>query len=124
MRRHKTHLQFLKNSGSLLDAAKPAKFSIDTKWEDWVQTFLNYLCLYPGQDGVPIKYICHSNDLPDPTPQPDFLDEYVNMAPLTGEAFVIDTATVHTLIVNLISGNTVAELKIQLYESNKNGRLD
>ena len=44
---------------------------------------------------------------------PDFIDDYVAMANLTGEAFTIDSAEVYTLIVKYIAGNTTAEAKIQ-----------
>jgi hypothetical protein len=42
----------------------------------------------------------------DPTPNTDFLDDFVIMAPLEGEAFAIDSAgDVHTYIVNFVVGN-------------------
>ena len=34
------------------------------------------------------------------------------MDPLTGDAFVIDLAKVHTLIINFISGNKMAKSKV------------
>jgi hypothetical protein len=52
----------------------------------------------------------------DPTPNNDFLDDYVSMAALDGEAFSIDSANVHTFIVNFMAGNDTAETKIQAYE--------
>ena len=124
LRRFKTHTQFVTNSKTISEAAKPEKFANDTKWEDWSVTFLGYLRALPGRDGVPLKYICRSNDQPDPTPHQDFLDDYVAMAPLTGEAFSIDAATVHTLLMNFITGNQVAESKVQINQSRNNGRLD
>jgi hypothetical protein len=88
------------------------------KWADWAPTFLNYyLRTMPGQDGVPLKYVCRLNEAPDPNPNGDFLDDYVAMAALDGEAFTIDAADVHTFIVNFISGNETAEAKIQAYEA-------
>lgn len=122
--RYKTHQLFIKKSKTLSEAAKPAKFTNDTKWLDWIPTLLNYLRHIPGRDGVPLKYICRANDAPDPTPNPDFIDDYVSMAPLRGEAFVIDAAEVHTLIVNFITGNETAEVKIKEHEDENNGRLD
>jgi hypothetical protein len=92
LRRYKTHSKFVKDSSTLADAAKPEKFTSETKWADWVPTFLNYLRSMPGRDGVPLKYVCRENDAPDPTLHADFLDDYINMAPLTGEAYVIDAA--------------------------------
>ena len=71
----------------------------------------------PGRDGVPLKYIIRENDLPDHTPNKDFLDDYVNNATLMGELFTIDEAEVHTLIVNLISQNEEPESVIKVHEN-------
>ena len=65
------------------------RFTKQVKWEDWAPTFINYLREIPGRDGVPLKFI-RANDLPDLTPNKDFLDDYVNNATLTDEAFTID----------------------------------
>jgi hypothetical protein len=124
IRRHKTHKQFVKKSKNLSDAAKPEKFKTETKWTDWVPSFLNYLRTIPGRDGIPLRYICWENEAPDPTPNADFLDDYVNMAPLNGEAFTIDAADVHTYLVNFVAGNETAEAKMQAYEGQNNGRLN
>ena len=79
----------------------------------------------PGRDGVPLKYICRESDIPDPTPNNDFLDDYVMMAHVgTGEAYTIDAAEVHTLIVKFIAGNETAEIKIKPYENDRDGRKD
>ena len=124
IRRQKTHSMFIQGSKTLSEASKPKTFTNQTKWQDWVPTFLNYLRTIPGRDGVPLKYVCREQDCPDPRPNADFLDDYVVMAPLTGEAYTINAATVHTFIVNFISGNETAESKIQAHEENKDGRLD
>ena len=78
----------------------------------------------PGRDRVPLKYICRENDTPNPAPNSDFLDNYINMAPLTCEAYVIDSAQVHTFIVNFVSGNETAEAKIQSFAAQTYGRID
>lgn len=122
IRRYKTHSQFIKNSPTMAEAAKPTKFSSTTKWEDWEPTFLNYIRSIPGRDGVPLKYVCRMHYDPDPTPKSDFLDEYVANAPLQGEAFSIDSAQVKTLLVNFVSGNTQAETKIQSLGEDPDGR--
>ena len=124
LRRYKTHERFIKRSSTLAEAAKPDKFTNDTKWEDWSPTFINYLRTIPGRDGVPLSYICRKKDEADPEHHMDFLDDYVNMAPLEGEAFTIDAAQVHTFIMNFISGNQTAEAKIQAYLDMHNGRMD
>jgi hypothetical protein len=71
-----------------------------------------------------LKYVCKTRELADPTPNIDFIDNYVSMTPLHGEAFTIDAADVHTYLVNFVAGNETAEAKIQAYEAHNNGRLD
>ena len=73
---------------------------------------MNYLRTIVNRDGHPIKHVCRSQDAPEPTLNPDFLDNYVAMAPLVGEVFTIDSAEVLTLIVMLTAGNEIAEEKI------------
>ena len=51
------------------------------------------------------------------------MDEYVNCAPLAGDAFNIDAAEVHTYIQSFINGNETAEAKILSYVDQNNGRL-
>jgi hypothetical protein len=107
-----------------LDAAKPAKFTSETKWADWAPSFMNYLRTIPGRDGVPLRYVCRDNEMLDPTPNTDFINDYVNMAPLEGKAYAIDSADVHTYIVNFVAGNETAEAKIQSYGDQNDGRQD
>ena len=113
IRRYKTHEKFQNDSKTLSEAAKPEKFKEVNKWEDWKPTFLNYLRAIPGRDGVPLKYVCREKDEADETPNDDFLDDYVAMAPMNGGAYVIDTLQVHTFLLNFVSGNDTAEAKIQ-----------
>ena len=124
LRREKTHSLFVKRSESIPEAAKPAKLSTTTRWEDWEPTLINYLRMMPGRDGVPLNYVCRALDAPDPTPHPDFLDDYVAMAPLAGDAFTIDAMQVHTIIIGLIAGNDTAEAKVLVHAEEHNGRLD
>ena len=123
MRRYNTHSKFIKKSDTLSDAAKPVALTKEVKWTDWVPSFMNYLRTIPGRDGHPLKYLCMDSDTPDPTAHTDFLDDYVAMSPLVGEAFTIDSAEVFILIVKFIAGNETAEAKIQPYVASTNGRL-
>ena len=123
MRRYKSHTQFVAKAKTIVENAKPGPFNAKTKWEDWSPTFLNFLRSIPGRDGVPLKYVCRPNDAPDPTPHTDFLDDYVAMAPLAGEAFATDGSEVMTYIVSFVAGNITAESKIQPYAADANGRL-
>ena len=123
IRRYKTHEQFIANSKTLAEAAKPEKFKEATKWEDWKPTFLNYLRSIPGRNDIPLKYICREADTPDLTAaNADFLDDYVAMAPLDRDSFAIDTAQVHTFLLNFIAGNDTVEAKIQGLQRANDGR--
>jgi hypothetical protein len=122
IRRYKTHEKFQADTKTLSEAAKPEKFKESTKWEDWKPTFLNYIRSISGRDGVPLKYICREKDEADPTPNDDFLDDYVMMAPLTGDSYAIDTVQVHTFLANFVSGNDTAEAKIQGLPRPNDGR--
>ena len=125
MRRYNTHKQFSEKSSDMADAARPTKFPSTMRWDDWAPTFLNYLRLIPGRDGVPLNYVCRDSEEADPTPNIDFIDDYVMMAPINeGEAYTIDAAEVHTLIVKFITGNETAEMKIKAIEGKRDGRLD
>ncbi len=87
---------------------------MSTKWEDWKPTFLNYLRSIPGRDGIPLKYVCRENDEADRDKMSeDFLDDCVAAAPLEGNSYAIDTAQVHTFLLNFVTGNDTAEAKIQ-----------
>ena len=91
------------------NAKEPKEFTKDMKWDDWVTTLIEYLNQVPGRNGVPLKYVIRDNDIPDPTPKPNFLEEYVAMAPLTGEAYIADSTEVLSIINKLIVGNDTAE---------------
>ena len=124
IRRYKTHNAFLKKSKTLAESAKPEKFTTTTKWTNWAPTLQNYLRCIPGRDGIPLNYIIRNQDQADYTPNPDFLDDYVATAKLEGEAYAIDAADVHTIIVNLIAGNEDAEARIQAFDNESDGRKD
>ena len=124
LRRYKTHVQFVTKAKTLSTTALPEKFTSKIKWEDWAPSFKNFLRVIPGRDGIPLKYVCRDSIVADPTPHPDFLDDYVAMASLQGAAFVADAAEVHTYIVNFIAGNNTAESKIQMHADANDGRRD
>lgn len=86
---------------------------------------MNFLRSIPGRNGVPLSYICRDNQESNAYDNTlDFIDNYVLMAPLTGDAFTIDAAEVHTYLTRFMSGNTVAETKMLPNASNANGRSD
>jgi hypothetical protein len=84
---------------------------------------MNYLRSIPGRDGIPLKYVCRENDVPDPmVANDDFLDDYVANAPLEGDSYAIDSVQVHTLLLNFVPGNDTAEAKIQGLQRPNDGR--
>ena len=122
---YKTHANFREKSKSISDIAKPEKFKDDTKWIDWYPNFINFLRAIPGVTGIPLSYIIRNNDnAADEDASLQFLDNYVNMAPLTGEAYDADNAEVHTYLIHFVSGHSVAEAKIIAHGHNNNGRQD
>ena len=116
------HKIFVAGSDAIASAAKLDKLTKDTKWKDLAPSFFNCLRAIPGRDGVPLKDIVRENELPDPTPNADFLDDYIMNAPLTGQDFTIDAAEVHVFIVNFITKNDKAESIIKIFEDERNGR--
>ena len=124
IRRMKTHEAYKKKASTISDAAKPSQFTSKTKWEDWNPVFMNFLRSIPGRNGVPLSYICRADEGPTIVANIEFIDQYVNRAPLQGEAFKTDAAEVNTYIVSFIAGNSTAEAKILGNERMNNGRLD
>ena len=57
-------------------------------------------------------------------PNKDYLDNYIAMVPLFGEALNADNSKVHTYIIHFIAGNSVAEAKIIAYGQINGGRAD
>ena len=124
VRKYKTHETFVNKSKNMSDTSKPPQFTAATKWDEWSPVFINFLRTIPGRNGQPLSYICRKNDAPEAVPGADFMDDYVNRAPLNGDAFNIDAAEVHTYLQSFINGNETAEAKILGHADQNNGRLD
>lgn len=122
LRRMKTHEQYVYGSKLMSQQALPQDFTNDVQWEDWNPTFVNYLRTMPGRDGVPLQYVVRMNDAAVPTVHEDFLEIYINMAPLNGEAFAMDNAKVLVLLRKFIVGNTEAEATLQAIDIEGHGR--
>ena len=71
-----------------------------------------------------MSYVCRRNDALIVVACVDFLDDYVNRTPLSGDAFTIDAGEHHVYIQSFIAGNKTAEAKILPYANESNGRLD
>ena len=125
LERASDHKYFLDEAETLAKAVKPEKFSKDLVWDNWASTFVNYLRVIPGQNGIPLKYVIRDNEQADPTPNKNFLDDYIKNAPLVGEAFIIDANDVHFILANLIAHNDEASsIIIKLHEGKENGRIE
>lgn len=121
IRRLTTHEQFMK-AASTFEASKPQKLKADTKWPDWKPTLMTYLRNLPGRDGIPLSYVIRPNDLPDPTPRNDFLEEYVYASIHQGDAYRMDNMRVAGYIQDLVLGNVQAETRIQSLTDPTDGR--
>ena len=124
LKRASTHKKSLDKAKTLAEAAKPDKFSKDLVWDEWENTFVNFLRSIPGRNGIPLQYVIRENEQADPTPNDDFLDDYIKNAPLVGEAFIIDANEVHTHLINLIAHNNEADSITKLHEMDRKGRID
>lgn len=119
-----SHQNFIKSSNIMSEKAKPQTFSKDMFWEDWVTTFNLFLRTIPGRYCVPLNYVIHDAQNHALPINATFIDRYVAMAPLFGDAFTDNARIVHTFIVSLIIGNEVAEAKISPYKHKIDGHLD
>ena len=125
IKRYHTHKQWVRDAKNMLETALPKSFTEKMKWIDWKTTLIGFLCTQPGRNGVPLSYIVRDNANPITTrTNADFLDDYVDQAPLTGTAFIMDRLKVHTLIVRFILEHTVAEQKILPIKDQADGRVD
>ena len=100
IRNYKNHKAYMEKSKTITEAAKPIKFKETMKWDNWNPTFLNFLKAIPGRNGVPLSYVCRENEQALPyDPNVDNLENYINQAPLYGDAFSTDAADVHTYLI-------------------------
>ena len=61
----------------------------------------------------PLDYVISGITIPNTSSQPIFLYDHVDMSPFHGEAFTVDTATVHEIIIKLCDGNNTLNKKLQ-----------
>ena len=123
LKRAKAHKAYLDKAKTLTDAATPQQFTDKTRWEEWSPSFLSFLRTIPGRNGVPLSYVLRDDPVIPRAHYADFLDEYIDNAPLTGVEFVADSSEVHTYIVKFIAGNETAEAKVLPHSNQLNGRL-
>lgn len=124
LRNEKTHKAFVDNSSSITETTKPARFTQKIRWDDWSPTFVNFLRSIPGRNGIPLAYVIRMSVAPVIDSSADFLQNYINRAPLNGPAFCKDAMKVHIYLVNFTAGNVTAETKILPNSNDRNGRID
>ena len=120
--RIRLHKKFINDAKTMIDISKPKDFAANKDWEEWQVTLVANLIVIPGQSGVPLSHAIRENDNPTFQPQTDFLDEYVNEAPLHGPTFDNDNTKVFGIIKSLIVENERAQSIIQALNDNGNGR--
>lgn len=124
--RQKEMSRFADSASTNADLAKPESFTTKVKWSDWMPTFKNFLRNCASTRGIPLSYVIRDNttaaDAYDDNI--DLFDNFIQMAPLEGRDFDLDSAQVHTLIQRFITGNDMAESKIQSHANQGNGRED
>ena len=85
--------------------ASPGPLESEKQWKHWEEKFYNFTRLHIGSNGVPLSYVLRENDAPDVTgTYTDFVSKTIKCAPLTGEHYVADTATVFHMIVSFTTG--------------------
>ena len=90
-----------------------------------VSNIYYFLRAIPGRNGVPLSYVCRDDDEPTYNdPELDFIENYILQAPIWGAVFKVDAAEDHTYLVNFISSNSIAEVKMLPYAHENNERLD
>ncbi len=124
LHREKNHEAWMDKAPSKAKTTLPKQFTEKMKWMDWKDSFLNFLRTQPGRNGVPLSYIVRDNQQPIIRANQEFLDTYIDQAPLTGDAFISDADEVHIYIVKFIAENSTAENKILPFLQLKNGRAD
>ena len=125
IRNYKSRKAYMEKSKTIVETAKPIKFKESMKWDNWNPTYLNFLKAIPGRNGVPLSYVCRENGQPKThDPNLDYLENYINQAPLHGDAYVTDAGEVHTYLVNFMSNNPTAEVKMLPHVAENDGRLD
>ena len=92
---YKNHEAYIKKASALTDTAKPEQFTDKMKWIDWYPTLINFLREIPGRNEIPLIYLCRHTNLQAEDVYNNLIDEYVEKAPLVGQAFTTDALEVH-----------------------------
>ena len=73
----------------------PNNFTENIECMDWKATLMNFLRYQPGRNGVSLKYVIRNNVAVIVQTNTNFLDDYVDRTPLTGQVFNDNVTKVH-----------------------------
>ena len=92
-------------TSSSADAASPGPLEKEKQWKEWEEKFVNYCSAHIGAAGVPLSYVIRENEEPDNTTEhPDFVSKTIACAPLAGDLYEADRASVFKFIVSFTTG--------------------
>lgn len=105
-------------------AADPGKFKDERKWPEWEKSFVNYLSVIPGVNGVPLSYIVRQNEFPaEDEMYSSFNERMIHRAPLDGQYYLADSRRVHQLLHGFLQGENT-ESWIRGIAKYQDGRRD
>ncbi len=88
------------------EAASPGPLENEREWKKWEERFENYARSHLGSNGVPLSYVIRHNDEPDYETDFNglFLNQTIACAPLEGEYYHADKASVFNMIISFTTG--------------------
>ena len=105
-------------------AADPGKFKDERKWPECEKSFVNYLSVIPGVNGVPLSYIVRQNEFPaEDEMYSSFNERMIHRAPLDGQYYLADSRRVHQLLHGFLQGENT-ESWIRGFAKYQDGRRD
>ena len=100
----------------------PTTFAEGQDFYRWAEMMYNHLNTILGVKGIPLSYVIRAND----SPQYDFYDsvdtQFIKLAPLWGDTFRNDAATVHNIIIGKIAPTVCSWIRSNQMQND--GRAD
>ena len=100
----------------------PTTFTEGQDFYRWAEMMYNHLNTILGVKGIPLSYVIRAND----SSQYDFYDsidsQYIKLAPLWGDTFRNDAATVHNIIIGKIAPTVCSWIRSNQMQND--GRAD
>ena len=91
---------------------------------DWYPTLNIFLKEIKIRNGVPLGCMFRPTNAQGKSVYDNFIDEYVDKAPLVVHAFTSDAAELRTYTVRFTSGNMFAEANMVAHEAESNSGFD